>query len=142
MSGSAAAVGPDASAEQAPAVVEEPRLLPTVSWPATKLCNERYLVSVDLALVNRDGTPARWPIADEEYIYACLLDGGDVFTLGAVHDARVVLHRFGGSYGPAQFVVTPVKKAPGKQSLGLTIINQWGVSVGDYELEVEVLIPQ
>jgi len=137
----AAPVGPDVNAAPAPVPVEEPRLLPTVSWPTTMVYQQRHLVSIDLALVQRDGTPAQWPLLEEEYTYTCLLDGGGVFTLWAVRDPIVVLHRFGGSLSPAQFVVIPAKKTSGSQSLWLTILNQWGVSVGDYELEVEVLVP-
>lgn len=131
-----------ASTGQLSAPFEEPRLRPTVSWPTTMIAGQRHLVSVDLALVNRDGTPAQWPLpGEEEYTYTCLLDGGGVFELWAVRDATVVLHRFGDSYEPAQFVVIPTKKTPGEQSLWLTIINQWGVSVGEYPLKVDVRVP-
>ena len=91
---------------------------------------------VDLALVDESRLPASWPLADEECAYTCALDGGGDFDLWAVHDAAVVLHRFGGSYGPAEFVVTP--QNIGERSLRLTIINQWGVPVGDHELRVHV----
>lgn len=121
---------------------EEALLQPTVSWPKDMVVNRRHLVTVDLALVKADGTPGEWPLREEEYTYSCLLDGGGVFDLWAVHDATVVLHRFGGSYGAAEFVVIPRKRESGKRSLWLTIINQWGVSVDDYELEVYVHVPQ
>jgi hypothetical protein len=130
-------VSHDASGGQA--VSAEPFLQPTVSWSAEMSLGRRYLVTVDLALVNDDGTPADWPFEDEEeYTYTCLVDGGGVFELWAVHDASVVLHRFGGSYGPAEFVVTPSELKPGGRSIWLTVLNQWGISVGDYELPVEV----
>jgi hypothetical protein len=121
---------------------EEALLQPTVSWPREMVVNRRHLVTVDLALVKADGSPGEWPLRDEEYTYSCLLDGGGVFDLWAVHDATVVLHRFGGSYGAAEFVVIPRKMESGKRSLWLTIINQWGISIDDYELVVDVRVPQ
>ena len=83
------------------------QLQPTVSWPRVMTVGRQYLVEVDLNLVTEDGTPpVVWPFDHEEYAYTCLLNGGEDFGLWAVHDASVVVHRFGGSYGPAQFVVT------------------------------------
>ena len=111
-------------------------LQPSVSWPNEMIVGRRHLVMVDLALVDESRLPASWPLADEECAYTCALDGGGDFDLWAVHDAAVVLHRFGGSYGPAEFVVTP--QNIGERSLRLTIINQWGVPVGDHELRVHV----
>lgn len=116
-------------------------LQPTVRWPREMTVGQRHLVEVDLALVTAAGTPAPWPLEAEEYTYICALDGGADFGYWAVHDACVVLHRFGGSYGPAQFVVTPRQKT-GDLALWLTIANQWGVPVGDYQLEVSVTGPE
>lgn len=114
-------------------------LQPSVSWPKVMTVHRRHLVAVNLAFVTQDREPAAWPLPDdEECAYTCMLDGGDDFTLWAVQDAAVVLHRFGGSYGPAEFVVTPREK-PGERSLWLTIINKRGVPIGDHELTVTVI---
>lgn len=127
----------DASLGQAPPMY----LQPSVSWPKEMTVGRRHLVAVNLALVTPDGDPAPWPppaqLPAEECVYTCALDGGGDFDLWAVHDAAVVLHRFGGSYGPAEFVVNPREK-PGRRSLWLTIVNQWGIPIGDHELEVDV----
>jgi hypothetical protein len=120
---------------------EEPLLQPTANWPRNMTADRWHLVTIDLALVKQDGTPAQWPLRDEEYAYTCLLDGGGVFDLWAVHDATVVLHRFGGSYGAAKFVVIPRLAESGTRSLWLTIINQGGVAVNEYELPVDVHVP-
>ena len=127
----------DAGTQQA--AQAEPFLQPVVSWAADMTFGRRYLVTVNLILVNDDGSPALWPLEDEEeYAYTCLLDGEGAFKLWPVHDTSVVLHRFGGSYGPAEFVVTPSEPKSGGRSIWLTILNQWGISVGDYELPVEL----
>jgi hypothetical protein len=130
----------DASLGQAPGATMY--LQPSVSWPKEMTVGRRHLVAVNLALVTPDGDPAPWPLpTQEECVYTCALDGGSDFDLWAVHDAAIVLHRFGGSYGPAEFVVTPREK-PGRRSLWLTVINQWGVPIGDHDLPVSVSLPK
>lgn len=115
-------------------------LRPTVTWPRDMTVGRHHLVEVDLAFVASDGTSAEWPLEEaEECVYTCLLDGDGDFDLWAVHDGSVVLHRFGGSYGPAEFVVTPRRQTTGGRSLWLTFVNQWGVPVAARELEVNVL---
>lgn len=113
-------------------------LQPTLSWPREMTAGRRYLVEVDLAMTVKDGVSlTAWPFEYEELAYTCVLDRGADFDLWAVHDASVLVHRFGGSYGPAEFVVTPHEK-PGERSLWLTIVTQWGVPIGTHELKVRV----
>ena len=120
------------------------QLQPPVAWSRSMTVGRQYLVEVDLDLVTADGTPpAVWPFDQEEYAYTCLLSGGEHFSLWAVHDVSVVVHRFGGSYGPAQFVVTANAREAaddGSDSrlLRLTILNPWGVRISTYELGVNV----
>lgn len=130
------AVSPEASAAQVPD--GDLLLQPTVSWPREMTVGRRHLVEVDLALVASDGAPAEWPLEqEEEYVYTCIPDGGGDFDMWAVHDASVVLHRFGGSYGPAKFIVTPREKT-GDRLFWLTFVNHWGVPVSVRELPVQV----
>ena len=115
---------------------------PRVNWPKQMTVGLRHLVTVDLALVNDDNTPAQWPLpGKEEITYTFALDGGPKFNQWfaqwAVDDAAVVLHRFGGSYGPAEFVVTPHRE--GEHSLRLMIINPRGARIGVHELKVTVV---
>jgi len=120
------------------------QLRPTVAWPHAMTVGRRHLVEVDLDLVTSGGTaPDVWPFDQEEYAYTCLLNGGEDFSLWAVHDASVVVHRFGGSYGPAQFVVIPnagqaADDGDDSRPLRLTILNPWGVPIKTYELLVHV----
>lgn len=115
-------------------------LKPTVAWPKQMTVGLKHLVEVDLALVTSDGAPADWPLEEEDCAYTCALEGGRDFDLWAVHDACVVLHRFGGSYGPAQFVVTP-RHGSVDRSLRLTFVNPWGVPVAALKLPVSVPVP-
>jgi hypothetical protein len=116
-------------------------LEPTVTWPDVMTVGKRHLVEVDLELVTESGAPLGpddWPLDAEEYAYTCLLNGGG-FDHWALRDNKVLMHRFGGCYQPAQFVVKPEKA--GVRSLWLTVLNAGGVPVGSYELDVTVLDP-
>src|SRR6185312_13581166 len=96
---------------------------PTVSWRREMVVGRPYLVKVDLRLAS--GSP-EWPYDEEELAFTCMLDGALDFAVEAMEDASVVLHRFGGSYGPAEFVVTPVGTGAGTRSLWLTIVSSYG----------------
>jgi hypothetical protein len=74
---------------------------PVVSWPRRVEAGGSYLVTVDLV---RADDSAPWPYDEEEFVVGCLLDGRPLCTVRALGDAGVVLHRFGGTYGPARFV--------------------------------------
>ncbi|MFF7899677.1 caspase family protein [Streptomyces sp. NPDC088817] len=111
------------------------RVEPRVAWPRSVVPGEPFLVSVDLAFVDTGGEP--WPFDDEEIEFTCVLDGGRHFRVEAVHDASVVLHRFGGSYGPAEFVVV-ARATSGGHSLRLTPLTSHGVVLGSVEVPVQV----
>lgn len=74
---------------------------PLVNWPRTVEAGHSYGISVDLRLTD----PAAWPYDEEELVVGCMIDGRPTCRVLALGDAGVVLHRFGGSYGPAQFLV-------------------------------------
>lgn len=110
------------------------RLEPIVRWHRDMRIGHNHLVTVDLRLADPG---EQWPYEEEELALTCMLDGADDFSVAAVHDASVLVHRFGGSYGPASFVVTP-RKADGERSLWLTIVSPRGVPVRTYEVAVRV----
>lgn len=47
-----------------------------------------------------------WPYAEEEYALYCILNTGQLFTQEPVGKPAIILNRFGGSYGPATFLLT------------------------------------
>ena len=49
-----------------------------------------------------------------------------------------MLHRYGGTYGAAEYLLTASKKivAPGK--IKVTLLNGWGLPIAQVELECEV----
>ncbi|MFJ8804594.1 FxSxx-COOH system tetratricopeptide repeat protein [Streptomyces sp. NPDC102490] len=112
---------------------------PVVAWPRQAEAGGDYLVTVDLRgpLPSPDGTPARWPYAEEEFTFTVTLDGAPHFDCAALGEPGVVLHRFGGTYGPARFRVSAGPDL-GPASLWLTVSNQWGVPVRTAELRCEI----
>ncbi|MFE1959521.1 FxSxx-COOH system tetratricopeptide repeat protein [Streptomyces sp. NPDC059479] len=132
---------------------EQPLLIePVVSRPREAEAGRTYLVTVDLrgplgASDGPDGGPDGesdgvgvgfdWPYLDEEFTFTVGLDGSPHFVCEVLDDPSVVLHRFGGTYGPARFVVTAGRTA-GPASLWLTISNQWGMPVRKAELRCRI----
>ncbi|MEU5367346.1 toll/interleukin-1 receptor domain-containing protein, partial [Streptomyces sp. NPDC005925] len=112
---------------------------PVVAWPRQADADRDYLVTVDLRgpLPAPDGTPAPWPYDAEEFTFTVALDGSPHFSCAAFGEPSVVLHRFGGTYGPARFRVTAGTE-PGPASLWLTVSNQWGVPVRKAELRSDI----
>ncbi|MFB6877987.1 FxSxx-COOH system tetratricopeptide repeat protein [Streptomyces sp. NPDC056323] len=104
---------------------------PVVSRPREAEAGCAYLVTVDLRGPlgpQGDEDPEAWPYQDEELTFTVALDGGRYFVCEVLDDPALVLHRYGGTYGPARFVVT-AGRATGPAELWLTITNQWGMPV-------------
>ncbi|MEU6783131.1 hypothetical protein ABZ912_28395 [Nonomuraea angiospora] len=107
---------------------------PLVGWPQRMAAGEAYLVTVDLRIAEGSGP---WEYDPEEFVYLCMLDGEGDLSVEAVDDAAVILHRFGGSYGPARFVVT-AGSGSGERRLWLNITNETGALVCSATLPVAV----
>ncbi|PSM38386.1 ATP-binding protein [Streptomyces dioscori] len=111
---------------------------PVVAWPREAETQCEYLVTVDLrGPLTEDGGTGRWPYPDEEFTFTVALDGSPYFVCTALDEPSVVLHRFGGTYGPVRFRVS-TGRAAGHASLWLTVDNQWGVPVRKAELLSEI----
>jgi hypothetical protein len=108
---------------------------PVVSWPREAEIGRSYLVTIDLRCPQRS---EEWAYEEEELRFGFSLDGAPHFTCEALSDPSVVLHRFGGTYGPARFVVA-TGPAVGPGSLWLTISNRWGFPVRTVKLPAEVV---
>ncbi|MEU2021007.1 FxSxx-COOH system tetratricopeptide repeat protein [Streptomyces sp. NPDC016469] len=109
---------------------------PVVGWLSEVEPGLVQCVSVDLrgpldAHGDTDGDA--WPYDEEELTFSVALEGAPHFVCEAIEDPGLVLHRFGGTYGPATFLVTAGPSA-GAGVLRLTIFNQWGASVRKAEL--------
>jgi hypothetical protein len=81
---------------------------PLVSYPRQVEVGQTYLLTVDLrAVPGADGGVA-WPYEHEEYPIHCMLESVPFFRIQPLGTPAIVLHRFGGTYGPARFLVTGV----------------------------------
>ena len=74
---------------------------PLVGWPRNVTPGGSYPVTVNVRLSD---PAAPWPYDEEEFVIGCMLDGRPTCTIRAIGDTGVILHRFGGTYGPARFV--------------------------------------
>ncbi|MFG1853297.1 tetratricopeptide repeat protein [Actinomadura geliboluensis] len=111
-------------------------LRPIVRWPARVEPGGSYHISVDL---ETEGSPDAWPYPEEEYAIGCVLDGGTGFAVESAGDTTLVVHRFGGTYGPVTFVAQALD-APGDE-LRLTLITQGGVPFQTIPLNVDRPVP-
>jgi hypothetical protein len=98
---------------------------PVVGWPRHAQVGRRYLVEVDLKPL---GGPDSWPSDREEIAIHCLLRAAPLFTSRPVGEPTLVVHRFGGTYGPVRFVLTAADQA-GQGDLEVTLINEEGVAM-------------
>lgn len=75
---------------------------PVVHYPSQVQVGKTYLMTVNLFSEKE----FEWRFEEEEYSVYCQVDS-EVFKVEPVDEPVIVLHRFGGSYGEAQFLVTP-----------------------------------
>jgi hypothetical protein len=112
-------------------------LQPVIGWPRRVRRGEEYLVTVECRVLQE---PGAWPYEAEEVALICVLDGGPDFTVSSVDDNTVIVHRFGGSYSPARFVIRPTPSTDaGKHPLTLTMMTQGGATIRSDELQVTVM---
>ena len=98
---------------------------PLVNWPRTVEPGHSYWITVDLRITE----PFTWPYDDEELMVGCMIDGRPTCRVLASGDAGVVLHRFGGSYGPAYFLAeVPLNQTDfSDAALWLTLTTAGGI---------------
>ncbi|MEV6527506.1 tetratricopeptide repeat protein [Longispora sp. NPDC051575] len=121
--------------------VESVHLTPIVSWPREVRSEVRYWVTVDLT---SSGELDEWSYDREEYPVHCMLEGGPTLDVESFGDTAVVLHRFGGTYGPVRFVVTlRAGVTPGDRdhALNLSLITAGGVTIQTISLGYRVVAP-
>lgn len=110
-------------------------LEPVVRWPRRLSPGQSGLVEVDLRV---SAGPGSWSLPDEEVAFACLLEGAPYIGVQSVGETLVLVHRFGGSYGPARFRIT-ARGGTGSRSLWLTVCSRYGVPLRTDPLHIEIL---
>ena len=94
-------------------VMQALQLEPLLTFPREAEIGKTYLFTVDL---RASGGGGAWPYPQtEEVTIYFFIDAGDCFKVEPLGEPAVVLHRFGGTYGPARFLL----RAGAKESEGL-----------------------
>ncbi|MET8578250.1 FxSxx-COOH system tetratricopeptide repeat protein [Streptomyces sp. NPDC005012] len=79
-----------------------------------------------------------WPWPEEELGFTVGLDGGSAFACKALGEPLLLLHRFGGTYEPVEFLVVAADTV-GPAGLWLTLNNEHGMPVHSVDLPVEIV---
>jgi len=107
-------------------------LQPIISYPYEAESGKNYLMTIDLSY------QGKWDSKEEEYPIYCEIDTRPLFSYNPIGEAVVVLHRFGGTYGPAAFLLTALRKSQG--DIKITLVNKYGLPIGMLTCEAKVFI--
>jgi GTPase SAR1 family protein len=108
-------------------------LKPIVHYPRKAEVGKTYLMTIDLQVEDGYDWQTDWHYEEEEYPIYCAVES-DLFSSKSIGSPVVVIHRFGGSYGSAKFLLTASREAR-KGELKVALINAWGVTVKVLPLE-------
>lgn len=107
---------------------------PIINYPRHAQVGKTYLMTIDLE------TNGEWVYEKEEYSIYCMLDVAPLFSSKTVGEPAIVLHRFGGTYGAAKFLLTAANEEI-EGEIKITLVNEWGAPVRVLTLN-EVLVTQ
>ncbi len=127
--------GPAGVAAQDPVPTPSLAILPVVSWPRTMAPGDRCEMTVD---VEPEDPVRPWPFDDEEITVRVQLQSRPVCDSELLTEPAVVLHRFGGTYGPARYLLTASETAPAAGELVLILSNGSGMPFHTLTLPVQV----
>jgi nucleoside phosphorylase len=102
---------------------------PIIHYPRVAQVGKTYLMTIDLEVE----AGAEWQYEEEEYPIYCTVDS-ELFSSKPVGEPVIVLHRFGGSYGEARFLLTAVAEER-RGNVKVALINAWGVVTRIVNLE-------
>ena len=103
------------------AVLKQFAVKPILSYPRSVEAGKTYLMTIDLQPLQ---SHKDWAYGEEEVTVFCLLNAAPLFEVEPL-DPAVVIHKFGGSYGPARFLLTATTASEG--IIQITLANGWGV---------------
>ena len=98
---------------------------PIISYPREAEVGKTYLMTIDL---QQSDSSDGWPYQEEEYTIDCILKTKPLFRSEAIGESAIILHRFGGSYGEAKFLLKAADEER-EGAIQITLINSWGVPV-------------
>lgn len=98
---------------------------PVISYPKEAEVGKTYLMEIDLQMPE---SGFEWQYEEEEYLIYCMVNAGNLFTVRTVGEPAIVLHRFGGTYGNAKFLLeADIEEKSG--SISVVFVNQWGTPI-------------
>jgi len=103
---------------------------PIISYPREAEVGKTYLLTIDIQLPQDD---QKWPYAEEEYVFYCVLDSMPLFSHEPIDEPMLIVHRFGGTYGPARFLITATSE-PSEGSLRITLVNKYFIPMTIVEI--------
>ena len=98
---------------------------PVISYPHQAEVGKTYLMTVDL---EQTDDFHQWHYEEEEYPIYCIVDTDFLFKSKPVGEPIILLHRFGGSYGAAKFLLTAAQEEM-EGEIRITLKNGWGVPI-------------
>jgi hypothetical protein len=102
---------------------------PIIHYPRVAQVGKTYLMTIDLEVE----AGAEWQYEEEEYPIYCTVDS-ELFSSKPVGEPVVVLHRFGGSYGEARFLLKTALQEYEQGKITVSLINRWGVGFKTFNL--------
>jgi hypothetical protein len=116
---------------------------PIIHYPREVQVGKTYLMTIDLEI--EEGF--EWQ-SEEEYPIYCKVES-DLFNIKAIGEPVIVLHRFGGSYGEAKFLLRTIHRIADGE-IKIALINKWGlifkifnitdVRLSDIQEETEAIV--
>lgn len=112
---------------------------PVISYPREAQAGVSYLLKIDLFMKTN---PEDWPYEEEEYPISLHLETFPLFKCEPVGhpEPSVVLHRFGGTYGPAMFLLTAAEKEM-TGTIQIELLNRFGITLEQINLNCSVNMP-
>jgi hypothetical protein len=107
---------------------------PIIHYPRVAQVGKTYLMTIDLEVE----AGAEWQYEEEEYPIYCTVDS-ELFNSNPVGEPVVVMHRFGGSYGEANFLLT-ASSHPCPSNINIHLINRYGVSLQSISLKNSIIV--
>ena len=95
---------------------------PIIHYPRVAQVGKTYLMTIDLEVEEE----FEWQYDQEEYPIYCEVDS-ELFSSRPVGEPVIVLHRFGGSYGEAKFLLKPIANSQVGE-IRVTLTNKYGIS--------------
>jgi predicted amidohydrolase len=95
---------------------------PVIRYPREARPGRAYLMTVDLRVPE---TAFSWPYEEEELPVYCFVDTSTLFDSEPLGDSTIMLHRFGGTYGPAEFLLITTDN-PQEADIKITLTSMYG----------------